>query len=109
MTETAKLRPIERRVIAMKRAGFTEAEIARRFRRSPGFIRQVDRLANLEERHPDLRRRQGGPLRPVERRILRWRERGVALEDLAERFRRSPEFVARVEHLARYKLRRAGD
>lgn len=108
MTDTTRLRPIERRVLALKRAGFTDAEIARRFRRSPAFIRQVDRLAHLDNRHADDRHRHHRPLRPVERRILSWRERGLALDELAERFRRSPAFVERVERLARYKLRRAG-
>jgi hypothetical protein len=45
-----------------------------------------------------------GRLRPLERRLLRWREQGVDHEELSRRFRRSPEFLARVERYARYKL-----
>jgi len=102
-----RLRPIERRVLALKEEGVPEQEIARRFRRSPRFIQQVEELATLDGRDAKRRRRRDGSLRPVERRILTWRERGMSTDELAERFRRSPEFVARVERLARYKLRNA--
>jgi transcriptional regulator len=102
-----RLRPIERRVLALKEAGVTDAEIAHRFRRGRRFIRQVEELAGLDGRDAKRRRRRDGSLRPVERRILTLRDRGVSTDELAERFRRSPDFVARVERLARYKLRNA--
>lgn len=35
-------------------------------------------------------------LRPLERRILTMRSEGVAIDDIAERLRRSPDFVERV-------------
>jgi transcriptional regulator len=102
-----RLRPIERRVLALKEAGVTDAEIAHRFRRGRRFIQQVEELAGLDGRDAKRRRRRDGSLRPVERRILTLRDRGVSTDELAERFRRSPDFVARVERLARYKLRNA--
>ena len=102
-----RLRPIERRVLALKEEGVPEQEIARRFRRTPRFIEQVGELAAMDGRDANRRRRRAGSLRPVERRILTWRDQGVSRDELAERFRRSPEFVARVERLARYKLRLA--
>lgn len=102
-----RLRPIERRVLALKEEGVPETEIAHRFRRGRRFIAQVQELAGLDGRDAKRRRRREGSLRPVERRILTWREQGVSTDELAERFRRSPEFVARVERLARYKLRNA--
>jgi transcriptional regulator len=102
-----RLRPIERRVLALKEAGVTDAEIAHRFRRGRRFIQQVEELAGLDGRNAKRRRRRDGSLRPVERRILTLRDRGVSTDELAERFRRSPDFVARVERLARYKLRNA--
>ena len=46
-------------------------------------------------------------LRPIERRVLDLRERGIGLEELGRRFRRTPENVAMIERVARYKLRRA--
>jgi DNA-binding CsgD family transcriptional regulator len=107
MADAQRLRPIERRVLALKEAGMSDAEIARRFRRSPRFIGQIESLARLDGRHADRRARRPGALRPVERRILAWRDRGVSTEQLAERFRRTPDYVRRVERLARYKLRNA--
>ncbi len=107
MADAQRLRPIERRVLALKEAGISDTEIARRFRRGRRFIEQVEELARLDGRHADRRARRSGALREVERRILAWRDRGVSAEQLADRFRRSPDYVHRVEHLARYKLRNA--
>jgi hypothetical protein len=45
-------------------------------------------------------------LRPLERRILAWREAGAGYAEIGARFRRSPQFVRRVEDLARAKLAR---
>jgi transcriptional regulator len=102
-----RLRPIERRVLALKEAGVSDTEIARRFKRGRRFIEQVEELAQLDGRDAKRRHRRPGSLRPVERRILTWRDRGATPDELAERFRRSPEFVSRVERIARYKLRKA--
>jgi transcriptional regulator len=102
-----RLRPIVRRVLALKDEGVPQREIARRFRRSPRFIGQVEELATMDGRDAKRRRRRDGSLRPVERRILTLRDRGMSTDALAERFRRSPEYIARVERLARYKLRNA--
>ena len=97
------LRPLERRIRRLTADGCSEAEIASRFRRSPEYVRRVLSMCELDGRQaaPD-----GNPLRPLERRILRWRDEGVTPSDIATRFRRSPGFVQRVEDLARYKLSR---
>ncbi len=104
MSSAQDLSPVERRVLAMRDAGVQDAEIARRFRRSPGYVKRVARLA-------DARAGGGaeidGGLTPLERRVLKWREQGARPQDMAWRFRRSPEHIARVERLARYKLARA--
>ena len=47
-------------------------------------------------------------LRPLERRLLRWRHYGATYAEIGSRFRRSPAFVARVETLAHYKLQGPG-
>ena len=107
MAKRADLRPFERRVLALKDAGENDAQIARRFKRSPEFISRVTKLARLDGRHAERRHRRPGSLRPVERRILTLRDRGVSPDEVAERFRRSPDFISRVERIARYKLRNA--
>ena len=102
-SERGELRPIERCVLHLEERGFAGAEIARRLRRSAGYVDRV-RLWSTVPRsgthHP-----QGG-LRPIERCILRWRERGEDYIDVAARFNRSPAFVEFVEELAEYKLSR---
>ena len=96
------LRPLERRILALAAQGVDDAEIGRRFRHSPEWAGLVRALATVP--------RAGGAapttgLRPLERRLLRWRESGADYADLAPRFRRSPEFLQRVEAMAGYKLR----
>jgi hypothetical protein len=46
------------------------------------------------------------PLRPIERRLLRWRADGVETDQVAAMFGRSPEHIERVLALADYKQRR---
>ena len=108
------LRPVERRVLRWAEIGLGDAEIARRFGRSERWFAQVRFLAALDRSAPldqpgvsdrsDMSDRSAARLRPLERRPLRWRREGVGHEDLNGRFRRSPEFLARVEDYARYKL-----
>jgi DNA-binding CsgD family transcriptional regulator len=101
-TDTARLRPVERRVRHWVARGVDDAEIARRFGRGTRWVAQVRRLSDLDR--PAGGPADDGPLRPLERRLLRWRQQGVDYEELSDRFQRSPEFLARVERYARYKL-----
>jgi DNA-binding CsgD family transcriptional regulator len=96
------LRPVERRVLRLAEEGIDDAEIARRFQRSPEWVARVRSLAQ----HPRSGRHlQGDVLRPLERRVLRWRAAGAEYEQISPRFRRSPRFLQQVESLAHYKLR----
>jgi DNA-binding CsgD family transcriptional regulator len=100
--EHSTLRPIERRVLRLVDDGLSSAEIARRFGHSPQFIERLTDLARLPER--TARPHDAHRLRPVERRVLAWLDKGEGYADIAPRFRRSPEFIARVEQFAQYKL-----
>jgi hypothetical protein len=112
--EHDRLRPVERRVLRWAELGVDDAEIARRFGRSERRVAQVRFLADLDRSAPldqpdmsdrsDTSGRAADRLRPLERRLLRWRRAGVRHEDLSGRFRRSPESPARVEDYAKYKL-----
>jgi DNA-binding CsgD family transcriptional regulator len=99
---TTGLRPVERRVLRWVETGLDDAEIGHRFGRGEQWVAQVRRLAGV----PRSRRAapDAGGLRPIERRVLRWRAHGAEYADLSGRFRRSPDFLARVEAYARYKL-----
>jgi DNA-binding CsgD family transcriptional regulator len=105
MNDQRMLRPFERRVVRLIDEGVGTEEIARRFRRSPEMIRRVAALAGLPRSEP-TQVREGHVLRPLERRVLRWREAGAPYDEIGPRFRRSPAFVQRVEGLAQYKLGR---
>ncbi len=97
------LRPVERLVLRFVAEGIGDVEIARRFRRSPEMIRRIAAMARLP-RTGGARLLSDDGLRPLERRLLRWRHYGASYAEIGTRFRRSPAFVARVETLARYKL-----
>jgi len=96
------LRPVERRVRHLAAEGVDDAEIGRRFHHSPEWAGRVRALIEVPRNGSRL---QGDVLRPLERRVLRWRANGAEYEQMAPRFRRSPEFLRQVESLAHYKLR----
>ena len=105
MVSTEGLRPVERRVVRWAETGMDDAEIGRRFGRGEQWTAQVRFLADLDRpRTPARAADDDQVLRPLERRLLRWREQGVDHDELGPRFRRSPEFLARVEEYAQYKL-----
>ena|SRR5437879_6013881 len=99
------LRPLERRVVRLAEDGVGSAEIARRFRRSPAMIARIIDLAALPGRAPRPATRE--VLRPLERRVLRWRSDGHDYDEIGTRFGRSAAHVKRVEGFARYKTERA--
>ena len=103
MVHDHRLRPLERRVLRMSHEGVDDAEIGRRFRRSPDWVARVRALSTIPR--PDGHQLWGDVLRPLERRVLRWRASGADYEDVSARFRRSPDFIRRVEALAQYRLR----
>jgi hypothetical protein len=98
------LRPLERVILRHIDNGMSSSEIAWRFRRSPGHIERVLDLTG----HPRMVRRSTATpapaLRPLERTVMRGRERGADLPEIAARLRRTPEFVGRIEQYANYKL-----
>jgi len=96
------LRPLERRVRHLADEGVDDAEIGRRFRRSPEWAGRVRVLIEVPRNGTRL---QGDVLRPLERRVLRWRADGAEFDQLSTRFHRSAEFLRQVEALAHYKLR----
>src|SRR5581483_10874192 len=102
VSETSKLRPLERRILRMVDEGMSTDDIARRLRRSPAAVERFITLSRLPGR--DAPAGRAGSLRPLERRVLRWRDRGAGYDDIGARLRHSPDFVERVEALANYKL-----
>lgn len=99
------LRPVERRVLELSEKGMDDVEIAWRFRRSPRFVKQIKELADLPRSGDRQGHRGDDTLRPIERRVLFWRQQGFDFDDMAPRFRRGSDFLRQVETLAHYKLR----
>jgi hypothetical protein len=98
-----RLRPIERCIVRLSAQGLSDEEIGARLHRSAAFVGRVKALTAVP--------RSGAPsehrgLRPLERCVLAWRDRGEGYDDVAARFRRSPGFIEFVEELAEYKLSR---
>jgi DNA-binding CsgD family transcriptional regulator len=103
MAENAGFTPLERRMVRLVQEGVDETEIAQRFHRTPGFVQRVLALAQVPRRTGDG---QHGQLRPLERRVLKWRAGGASVGDIADRFRRKPGSIEQIERLARYKQER---
>jgi DNA-binding CsgD family transcriptional regulator len=107
VAEERALRPVERVVRRLLDSGVDPADVAWRLRRSPRSVKQI---LELSKRVHVVAPTPVPPqlLRPLERRILAWREAGASYAEIGARFRRSPRFIRRVEDLARAKLARAG-
>lgn len=93
------LRPIERRVLAMRDDGLPASEIADRIRRSPDHVVRMIEWTEIPRSRPAPRT----SARAMERRVLAFRSDGVTHEEIAVRFRRSPRFIRQVEGLAHYR------
>lgn len=94
------LRPLERRIIAMREEGVDTGEIGRRIGRSPEQVERILGWAAIPRPRPPRRRSP----RAIERRVLALLGAGETHEQVAARFRRGPSFIRQVEGLAHYRL-----
>ena len=94
----SSLRPKERVIKRLADSGMTEPEIAWRFKSSPRHIERTLRL--IEIPRPPRADTGSPPTTALERTVLKARSRGVSHAEIGARLRRSPSFVARVEHFA---------
>jgi len=93
------LRPLERRVLAMRDAGTPLDDIAAAFKRSRTHIERVISWSAIPRSGPAPRLKA----RALERRVLALRSAGLGYDEIAPRFRASPEFIQRVEGLAHFR------
>lgn len=98
MTTQTHLRPLERRVLAMRDEGIAIDEIAQRIRRSPAYVDRVIVWTDLPRAGPPTKRSP----RAIERRVLTLRAKGESHEEIGQRFGRSAQFIRQVEGLAHY-------
>ena len=94
------LRPIERRVIALRDAGESIEQIAGRLKRSPAHVERIVAWTNLPRSGPASRRKS----KALERRVLALRAEGESYDQIGARFGRGARFIQQVEGLAHYRL-----
>jgi hypothetical protein len=94
-----RLSPLARRVLVLSDAGVGIEEMSRRFKRSPEHLERVREWAEIPRSGPPPRTAN----RAMESRVLRLRANGETHQEIAERFRRSPDFMRRVEGFAHYR------
>lgn len=97
-------RPIERTVKRLRQEGLSDSEVAWRLRRSPGYVRRIERFSQIERSGEPYRGTESatpsGILRPIERCVLNALRGGAGYAEIAARLRRSPGYVSRVERFA---------
>jgi len=94
-------RPIERTVRRLRQDGLSDSEVAWRLRRSPGYVRRIERFSQIERPdEPTGVETSSRSLRPIERCVLNALEGGAGYAEIAARLRRSPGYVSRVERFA---------
>lgn len=83
----------------MRDEGQSIPEIAGRIKKSPEHVERIIEWTQLD--------RPGEPSRrsaeAMEQRVIAMRRQGESYEEIAERFRRSPGFIRRVEGMAHYR------
>lgn len=94
------LRPLERRIAAMRDDGLPSGEIARRVRRSPAQVERILQWISIPRSEPPPQRSP----RPIELRVLALRAAGESHAEVGSRFRRSARFIRQVEGLAHFRL-----
>jgi hypothetical protein len=93
------LRPVERRVLALRDAGETTEQIAQRLRRSPEHVERIISWTDIPRSGPAPRR----SALARERIVLALRGDGIDHDAIAARFGRSVGFIRRIEGLAHYR------
>lgn len=100
---THQLRPIETRILAMRQAGLSDAEIGEKVRKSPSRVDMIADWAQHPARGSGATRPDDEVLSPIERRVLAMRAEGQSHAEIGERFRRTPRYVRQVEGLAHFR------
>ncbi|MGH8873508.1 MAG: hypothetical protein ACRDWS_16225 [Acidimicrobiia bacterium] len=98
------LRPIERVVLRLHGEGFSPADIGKKVRKKPGTVHRIIAMSQYKEDGLSTRTPNDHPLRPVERVVLKLRERGETYSQIGNRLALSGRRVQFIERLAEFKL-----
>ena len=94
------LRPLERRISAMRNEGMATDEIGRRVGRSSAQIERILTWITIPRNGPPSQRSPCA----IERRVLTLRAAGQSHAEVGVRFRRGERFIRQVEGLAHFRL-----
>lgn len=94
------LRPLERRVLAMRDDGLDAHEIGRRIGRSPDRVERIISWTEIPRSKPP----SGRFPRAIEQRVLALLHAGESHEQVAERFKRTPRSIRQIAGFAHYRL-----
>jgi hypothetical protein len=94
------LRPVERRILAMRDEGVPVDEIGRRIRRSPQHVARMIAWTEFPRHRPPSR----NAVWAIHNRVLAMRAAGETHEEIGLRFRRSPRSIRQIEGLAHYRI-----
>lgn len=98
------LRPIERVVMRLHRAGAGAPEIGKRVGKKPGTVQRIIDMVDLKGHSGSVRTVRLDPLRPIERVVMNLRARGESYGEIGNRLARSGRQVQMIERYAAIKL-----
>jgi len=94
------LRPLERRIVAMRDEGVATGDIAQRVGRTPAHVERILLWTSIPRSRPP----QSRSPRAIERRVLKLRAAGESHAEVGARFGKGAGFIRQVEGLAHFRL-----
>ena len=102
-TTNDRLRPIERVVLRLSKAGVSVPDIARRVGKRPGTVERILTMIDYKKDNESGVRRSRGTLTPLERVVLRLRASGENYGEIGSRLGRSGVQIRRIESYISFK------
>jgi DNA-binding CsgD family transcriptional regulator len=98
------LRPIERVVMRLNGEGLSRADIGKKVGKKPGTVNRIIAMIEYKQDGLSTPTPNDNVLRPVERVVLKLRERGETYGQIGNRLALSGRRVQFIETLAEFKL-----
>jgi DNA-binding CsgD family transcriptional regulator len=99
----ARLRPIERVVMRLHGEGCSLADIGKKVGKKPGTVTRIMQMTGYKQDDLPDQASNSHHLRPVERVVLRLREKGETYSQIGNRLARSGRRIQFIETLAEFK------
>ena len=99
----ARLRPIERVVMRLHDEGCSLADIGKKVRKKPGTVTRIMRMTEYKQDDLPDQAASDHTLRPVERVVLKLRNKGETYSQIGNRLARSGRRIQFIEGLAEFK------